>query len=506
MRRFLDSPIAGLRPLRTWILAICLGAVALPALADERADDLKLRRARVMDRLGPDAMLILTSAPLRTFSRDIEYEFRQDSNLYYLTGIDQEETTLVLMPGNVSRKELLFIVERDPIREHWDGRRLSAPEARAISGIQAVYVTREFEAFLDAVLSGQPYGAAPAIADTEFGAFFKAIGEHRARVALVLEPKPALSEPLTEVYAFADQIRARYVGVGIADATSIFRDLRPIKTPYEQKVLTRSLEISSEAQRAGMAAARPGAYEYEVEAAIEQVFQAKGASWGYPSIVGSGPNATILHYNKSSRRMEAGDLLLVDAAATYQYMTGDITRTYPVGGTYSPVQRELYEIVLAAQDQAMKVARRGARLTEVHDKTVEVIKDGLFRLGLITDKPGDQYRLWYTHNSTHYIGLDVHDVGARDRPLEPGMAFVIEPGLYIRADALETLPHTPENEAFLQRVRPAFEKYKAIGVRVEDSFLLTDAGLERLSASVPRTVDEIERFMKTQRATPSAAR
>lgn len=491
---------------RCFSFFISVMSLASLATASELTDDLKQRRARVMERLGPDAMLILKSPEPKTFSRDIEYEFRQDSNLYYLTGIDQEETVLVLMPGNATRKEILFVLERDPVREHWDGKRLSADEARDVSGIQTVHVSRQFEPFLEAVLSGRPYGTGPADGAAEFAAFFKAIGDNKARVMLVLEQRPRLSDPLTEAFAFANQIRTRFLGVSVADATTIFRDLRQIKTPYEQKVLTRSLEISSEAQRAGMLATRPGAYEYEVEAAIEHVYQANGGGWGYPSIVGSGPNATILHYNTSTRRMEAGDLLLVDAAATWQYMTGDITRTYPVSGTFSPVQREIYEIVLAAQEQAMKVVRRGAKLSEVQDKTVEVVKEGLLRVGLITDKTGDQYRLWYTHGACHFIGLDVHDVGDRDRPLEAGMTFVIEPGIYIRADALDTLPRTAENEAFVQRVRPAFEKYKNIGVRIEDSFLLTEAGLQRLSASVPRTIEEIERFMKSRRTSTAAAR
>jgi Xaa-Pro aminopeptidase len=273
--------------------------------------------------------------------------------------------------------------------------------------------------------------------------------------------------------------------------------LRQVKTAYEQRVLTRSVEISSEAQRAGMRAARPGAYEYEVESAIEAVYLRNGAMTpGYPSIVGSGPNATILHYSQSSRRMEAGDLLLVDAAGSYQYMTGDITRTYPVSGAFGPVQKEIYALVFEAQEAAMKAARAGNKTRDIEAASEQVIKAGLLKLGLITDASGDQFRTWYTHGICHFIGMDVHDVGDYERSLEPGMAFVIEPGLYIREAALDALEPTPQNREFIEKVRPAVQKYKDIGIRIEDSFLLTNDGLKRLSATVPRTIEEIESFMR----------
>jgi Xaa-Pro aminopeptidase len=179
-------------------------------------------------------------------------------------------------------------------------------------------------------------------------------------------------------------------------------------------------------------------------------------------------------------------------------MTVDITRTYPVNGHFTQPQRDIYDIVLRAQEEGMRVATPGNRLADIHAKTVEVIKQGLLKLGLITDTTGDQYRLWYTHSSSHWIGIDVHDVGDNRRPLEPGMAFTIEPGIYIRESALDNLPKTAANEAFIARVRPAVQKYKDIGVRIEDSFLLTDTGLTRLSAQVPRTVEEIERFMRAR--------
>src|SRR5262249_14873927 len=191
------------------------------------------------------------------------------------------------------------------------------------------------------------------------------------------------------------RIKDRFVGFDVADALPILNSLRVVKTPYERKVLVKSLEISSEAQMAGMRAAHPGAYEYEVKAAIEAVFRARGSvSWSYPSIVGSGPNATVLHYPHAERQMQAGELLLGDAAANYQYMSGDITRTYPVGGAFSPLHKDVYRIVLEAQEAGIAAARAGASLLGVHEKTVEVVKAGLLKLGLITDTTGDQYRMW----------------------------------------------------------------------------------------------------------------
>jgi Xaa-Pro aminopeptidase len=278
--------------------------------------------------------------------------------------------------------------------------------------------------------------------------------------------------------------------------------LRQIKTPYEQKVLERSVQISSDAHKAGMKATAPGRFEYEVEAAIEQVYLANGAmSWGYPSIVGSGPNSTILHYGESSRKMEAGDLLLVDAAGNYQGLTGDITRTTPVSGKFSPAQKEIYQLVLAAQEAGMAAAKAGNKTADVERAAEEVIKAGLLKLGLITDAKGEQFRTWYTHGICHWIGMDVHDVGDYDRPLGAGMAFVVEPGLYIRPQALEMLPDTPENQTFKSGIKTALETYRNIGIRIEDSFLLTDAGLKRLSATVPRTIEEVENWLKP--ATPA---
>lgn len=479
--------------LRLFALTMLVTFVALPAAAGDLQDDLAVRRAAVLQHLSPDDMLVLWSAPERVYSHDVDYEFRQDSNLYYLTGIDQPDTILVLMPGNRERTAILFISPSNPEREHWNGHLLTPAEATAQSGIPTVYPTTSFDAFMDAILGGSTYGV-PADSG-EFARFQTGRRQQTARL-LVLGPPPGLDGELTPEYRFANRARERFLGLSVGDATGIVHGLRQVKTPYERKVMQESAKVSSDAHMAGMKAARPGAFEYEVEAAIEYVYKKNGAfDWGYPSIVASGPNATVLHYEKSSRQMQDGELLLVDAAAFYHYMTVDITRTYPVNGRFTPAQRDIYDLVLQAQEEGMKAARPGNGLAAVHQRTVDVIKQGLLKLGLITDPGGDQYRMWYTHSATHWIGIDVHDVGSRERPLEPGMAFVIEPGLYIRESVLDNLPKTAANETLIEKIRPAVQRYKDIGVRIEDSFLLTASGLIRLSAAVPRTAEEVETFM-----------
>lgn len=488
---------------RVAVLALVASGLAAAVHAGDLADDLRARRERLMTRLGSDTMLVLWSAPVARYSLDVDYEYRQDSNLYYLSGITQEGTILVLMPGNVTRREVLFTLEPSVADEQWHGRRLTVDEARQRSGIDTVLTAGQFESMISALLGGT--GMSP-LDNTEAAAFLDARAHNRAHVALALESSRRLSDALTPPLEFARRARERFVGFDIVDATPALADLRIVKTPFERRMLERSVEIASEAQRAAMRAVRPGAYEYEVKAAVEAVHRARGAeSWAYPSIVGSGPNATILHYPGSDRQMQENELLVVDAGCSYQYLASDITRTYPVTGTFSPAQKELYELVLRAQDEAAAVARAGTTLRDVHRKAVEVLKAGLLTLGLITDAGGDQYRMWYPHGTSHYLGIDVHDVGSLDRPLEPGMAFTIEPGLYIRQTALDRLPRTPENDALIAKVQPAVRRYADLGIRIEDSFLLDDTGLRRLSASVPRTLPDIEQFMRARVIPPGPA-
>ncbi len=293
--------------------ALLLLLAARPASASDLSDDLAARRQRLMQRFSPDTMVVLLSAPARTYSNDVDYEYHQDSNLYYLTGITQEDTVLVLMPGNVTRRELLFIKDRNPEREHWTGRLLSREDARERTGIATVLSSGSFDAFIGGMLGQRGY--ATTVDEKEAAAFFAALGEGRARIAVPMDAAPP-GQPPTRTQVFVQQLRDRYVGYTAIDATPALKRLRMVKTPYELTQLTRATDISAEAQMAGMHAAAPGVFEYQVKAAIEAVHRSRGAvSWAYPSIVGSGPNATILHYPEADRQMQAGDLLLVDAAA-----------------------------------------------------------------------------------------------------------------------------------------------------------------------------------------------
>lgn len=469
---------------RTLLAVLAAVSISSAAAGGQLQDDLKGRRARLMERLGPESLLIVWGVP-------------NDENLYYLTGLTQDDSILVLMPGNAKRKEFLFVRGFDARREHREGHSVTARDATDLTGIETVLTLEQFEPFVSDIFGQRPFG--PGIEAEEFATFFKALDGNRARLALVLGRR-TLSGPPPPPQEFAAKLRERFDGFLMRDATDAINGLRQIKTAYEQSVLRRSLKISSDAHMAGMRAAGPTRYEYEVESAIEAVYLKNGAMRpGYDSIVGSGPNATILHYTESSRQMQPGDLLLVDAAGSYQGYTGDITRTYPVDGSFTREQRDIYEIVLAAQEAAIKVAKPGNKTDDIRNACAEVIRAGLFKLGLLTDATGDQYRIWFTHGPTHWLGLNVHDVGTTE-VLAPGMAFVIEPGIYVREQALDALPRTPENLAFIEKVRPAVKKYLNLGVRIEDSFLLTESGLERLSATVPRTIDEIESFMRTTRS------
>jgi Xaa-Pro aminopeptidase len=511
-------------------VATLSGAPQLPPYggANELRADLAARRAKAMDELGPGSILVAFSATPKVYSTDVNYEYRQESNMLYLSGMTQEETILVLIPGATTQREVIFTSEADPRREHWNGHTLTPAEVTEASGVRTVYPLSRFQQFVDELLGcvskgGYPPGPENAglrsgvkSCDTlEFDAFLRAVNDGNARLGLLervgtppgtggrgaapAQPPPAPAPGSRAAWAMS--MAAKYPGITPFDASRIVTTLRQVKTPYEQKVLTRSVEISAEAHLEGMKAARPGRWEYEVEAAIEYWYLKNGAmSWGYPSIVGSGPNATTLHYGASTRQMRDGDLLLVDAAANFQGLTGDITRTYPVNGKFSPAQRDIYDLVLKAQDAGIAVAKLGSPSSGIAQACRAVFAEGLLKLGLITEAASGpaqnaQISRWFTHGPTHGIGIDVHD--PLGQTLVAGSAFVMEPGLYIREAALNELPDTPENKAFIEKVRPAVQKYKDIGVRIEDSFLLTEAGLVRLSSKAPRQVAEIEKVVGT---------
>jgi len=272
--------------------------------------------------------------------------------------------------------------------------------------------------------------------------------------------------------------------------------MRMRKSPYELRLLQHAVDISIEGHQRAQAVASRAKWEYEVEAELDYTYKRRNAdNWGYPSIVGCGPNATTLHYEESQGQVHPGDLLLMDAAAEYEHYSADVTRTFPVTGKFTPTQAEVYNIVLAAQEAAFRAIRPGAHLSDVHNAATEVIKDGLLRLGLITDKNSMQYRIWFMHGTSHWLGMNVHDVSVQGEKLDAGMVFTVEPGIYIRPDALDNLPKIPESEKFIAAVRPSFEKYKGAGVRIEDDVVVTPEGYRNLSAALPRTIADIEAFM-----------
>ncbi|HYO91668.1 MAG TPA: aminopeptidase P family protein, partial [Pyrinomonadaceae bacterium] len=531
-----------------------------------RVGELTARRQRAAQKIGPQSIMVLFSTEPRVYTNDVDYEFRQENNLYYLTNLNQKGATLVLMPGNSQLPEILFLPRRDPAAETWTGHMYSPEEARQLSGIREIWEAAEFEPFMRALRNRQPYrpkaeatlmsaetsasaqpitppvpqaaqttaaasAAIPArpvsnqtpaivtttnasstpqgssvsatqpattgtntpVAATGFEPLFRAMATNDAGLYLLLPREPESREYKQE-QNFAAQWARMTTGFNVRSAAPIFTEMRLRKSPMELKLLQHAIDITIEAFGRSMAAATRSQWEYEVEAEVEYTFKRRNADqWGYPSIVGCGPNATTLHYQESQGRILPGSLLLMDVGAEYGHYTADVTRTFPVNGKFTPEQAEIYNIVLAAQEANARATKPGAIFpNDVHGASVEVIKDGLLRLGLITNRDSDQYRIWFMHGTSHWLGMNVHDVGGRGVKLEPGMVFTNEPGIYIREDALEYLPKTPENEKFIAAVRPAFEKYKNIGVRIEDDMLVTADGVRWLSEALPRTIPEIE--------------
>jgi Xaa-Pro aminopeptidase len=482
---------------------------------DARLAELASRRSRVAEKIGPKGILILFSAEPRVYTNDVDYEYRQENNLYYLTNLKQKGATLVLMPGNDQTPAIIFLPKRDPAAETWTGHMYSPDEARSISGIKDIWEATDFEPFIAALRTRQPYrpqGASvstsgqPAASNhattsgpTGFESLFQAATEGDAELYLLI-PRSDSREVESREYKreqnFASQWARTSTGFGVRDAWPIFVEMRLRKSEMELQMLQHAIDITGEGFGRAMAVAGRIGWEYEAEAEIEYTFKRRNADfWGYPSIVGCGPNATTLHYNDSQSRVTPGELLLMDVGAEYGHYTADVTRTFPVNGKFSREQAEIYQIVYDAQEAAALATKPGVTLTDVHNASAEVVKQGLLKLGLITDPKSDQYRIWFMHGTSHFLGMNVHDVGTRNTKLDVGMTFTNEPGIYIREDALDYLPKTPENEKFIAAVRSAFEKYKNIGVRIEDDMLVTADGVTWMTAAIPRSISDIEAFM-----------
>ncbi len=481
-----------------------------PVFPEEaRLTELASRRARVAQSIGEKGILILFSTEPRVYANDVDYEYRQENNLYYLTNLKQKGATLVLTSGNAVSPAILFLPRRNPAAETWTGHMYSPEEASEISGIKEIWEASEFEPFLKALRNRQPYrpkdekilmttrmATSESSPPSGFEKIFAAAGKNDGEV-YVLVPGGGDSLEYRQEQRFASDWAKSASGYSIKNATPIFAELRLRKSPYELALMQHAIDITTEAHERAWMAAADAKWEYEVDAQVAYTFKLRNADhWGYPSIVGCGPNATTLHYEESQGGVRPGEMLLMDVGAEYEHYSADVTRTFPVNGKFSPAQAEIYQIVYDAQEAAaLAAARPNARISDVHRASQAVITDGLFRLGLITDKNSNQYRTWFMHGTSHWLGMNVHDVGDYGSKLEPGMVFTNEPGIYIRPDALDNLPKTSENEKFIAAVRPAFEKYKNIGVRIEDDLVITPNGVKWMTEALPRKMSEIEDFI-----------
>jgi Xaa-Pro aminopeptidase len=452
----------------------------------ERQAELARRRAAVAAKMADNSILVLFSAEPRLYTNDVDYVYRQENNLYYLTALKQDGATFVMTKNGGIVTETLFLPKRVPLREAWEGKMYSREQAMAVSGLKTLVDASEADAFLKALKDKTPFAA------KEGGV---SIATTAANVYMLL-PNGERDENGHREYRVESEFAKGLTGYKVENAQPIFAELRHIKSPYELKILQHAVDISVEAHMRAMATVGRANWEYEVHAEVEYTYRRRNAdNWGYPSIVGCGPNATTLHYVESQSPVKKGEVLLMDAAAEYDHYTADITRTFPVNGKFTKEQAEIYQIVYDAQEAVAKATKAGVTWQQLSAIARNTINEGLFKLGLVVDKSSRQAGIWSFHGLGHWIGMNVHDVGSYQTPLKAGMVYTNEPGIYIREDALDNLPDTPENKAFIAKVRPVYEKYKNIGVRIEDDMLVTETGVEWMSGKLPRSIADIEAFM-----------
>ncbi|HZM87866.1 MAG TPA: aminopeptidase P N-terminal domain-containing protein [Blastocatellia bacterium] len=440
-----------------------------PALDSPSKEQTKQRREEFMRRI-PGSIAVFPAAPTAIRNSDVEHEYRQDTDFYYLTGFEEPNAVAVLTPDHAEHRFVLFVQPKDREREVWTGWRAGVEGAKSEYGADAAFTIDKLDEEL-------PKLAAKA-----------------DRVYYRFGSDPLFDERLVGFMRGFQRQRQRE-GTGptsVIDPAEMLHEMRLIKTDDELGLLRRAIDITSKGHLAAIEALRPGMYEYEIEAAIGYVFRKSGSPrCGYATIVGAGANATVLHYTANNQRIEDGDLVLIDAGAEYGYYTGDVTRTLPAGGRFSAVQAELYQLVLDAQLAAIEVIRPGATFIEPHDRAVRVLTEGLVRLGLLKGEiekliQEGAFKKFYMHRTSHWLGMDVHDAGPYKvsdewRRLAPGMVLTVEPGLYIAED--------------IEGVDP---RYRGIGIRIEDDVLVTDEGHEVLSAGVPKTIAAIEDAINVQ--------
>jgi Xaa-Pro aminopeptidase len=429
---------------------------------------LRPQLSEFMKRLGQDSVAIVSSAREAKRSNDTHYRFRQDSDFYYLTGFEEPEAIAVIAPGHKEHPYILFVRPRDPEREVWDGRRAGIEGAQSEYGADAAFSVAEFDEKLKDLLNGAE-------------SLYYRIGNGN----------PDLDEKVISHIRRMRSMGRRGVAPpqAIIDTGAILHEMRLIKSAEEIEIMQKAADIAAEGHREAMKAARPGMMEYEIEALIEYTFRRQGAAApAYTSIVGGGANATVLHYVNNDAVLRDGDLLLIDAGAEYRGYASDITRTFPVNGRFTEAQRELYELVLESQMACIEMSRPGVSIDELHQRSVEILIEGMVRLGLLRGETAklieeEKYKQFYMHRLGHFLGMDVHDVGRyhehdESRRVEPGMVMTVEPGLYVAPDTKD-IP----------------EKFLGLGIRIEDDILITDDGCRVLSSKAPKQVEEIEALM-----------
>jgi Xaa-Pro aminopeptidase len=435
----------------------------------EEISTYRSRRARLARAIGAGVAVVPT-APERARNRDSHYPYRFDSYFYYLTGFTEPEAVLVMVGGDAPRS-MLFCRERSEEREIWEGFRHGPDAARERFGLDEAHPISELDEAMARLLENQPALHYPVGADAEWDArAMRWLNAVRARV------RAGAAAP--------DRVH---------DVRSVLDDMRLRKDAHETALMRRAGAIAAAAHRRAMQATRPGRAEHEIEAELLYEFRRNGAQFpAYSPIVAGGPNACVLHYVFNNAALRDGDLLLIDAGCELDGYASDITRTFPVNGRFSGAQREVYEVVLAAQRAAMDAVRPGRAWNEPHDEAVRVLAQGMLDLRLLSGSldevlEKELYRRFYMHRTGHWLGLDVHDAGDYKRegtwrPLEPGMVLTVEPGLYIRAAADVPAP------------------LRDIGVRIEDDVLVRDGACEVLTAEAPKRVEDIEALMRDGRA------
>ena len=428
------------------------------------------RRKAFLEKMRPGSMAILFAAPHAKRNDDVHYEFRTNSYFYYLTGVREQESAAIFLAGT-DKPYRLFVMPKNPEQEMWEGKRYGVDESKRVFQADECYSIDDLEKEFRAQLKQ---------ADTLYH-LLGAYAEHDELVFRVLKdhsPNPRRGEKKF---------------IRLEKAQELLNPMRKVKSEAELEVIRRNCRNTALSYRRAMEFTRPGSWEYQVEAEIEFWFRHGGADdLAYASIVAGGNNATVLHYKTNRDQLKDGDLLLVDAGGEMDLYASDITRTWPVNGKFTKAQAAIYELVLRAQKEAIAAVKPGVRFHDVHKLTVEVLVDGLLKLGLLKGdkseivKDRSKYVAFYPHNTSHWIGLDVHDCGdyfgqdGGSVPLEAGNFLTIEPGIYIGADRTDVPP-----------------EYRGIGIRIEDDVLVTATGHEVLTADAPKEIAEIEAIVGT---------